>query len=1294
MIYRMTNITIVIILAYFRQFQNGYLIPLLQIIYNFIQFFYKYSTVFTYNKLVFEFSLLTKSIELIFFGYFLIIEIESNISPGDIDIIFIFLTGFFIYIYFKVKLIKKHFEFLKFQPRLSMDEYKICEYFYYIINLSVNYSNSESFNNLIYLIKIHRKICTKSNCTCGETIDFIGSNIAISGSINEKNKNEDKETLRMICCFITILLKDTTERFPNNRFLINCDLYYTLNIGKNNWFAQKINQAFLYDSNYENSLNYSHFFYQLETDFKKDKKVDKTTEHNFECDIFYKVILETQNIYEKIYEYINDLLIIITFYRKKFNSEKMIGSAFIRLLKIQKKIMKLYVNIKKYKNKTFLKSIVLFFKLNRKTAANIEQELKNYQEIKKIENDSVNKTFKFHKYVFFRTSINTHQLGTVISVSKNIKEVLGYKDKNVIGLNLNTLLIPCVAEKHDQYLFNFLKKGDSEHLGNSFVSFMVMKNGFIKPLRAILKPSFNIHKTGFEFFAFAIFPDEYKDKGLILIDSNTDEIVGINEQFYLSTGFSPYFSRQFNQSYYLSTINNVFPKLNAVEDKDQSISKKESLKSTKIDFNFILILANRAEYFSNIVNEKKLNIYNKYLSDLLKIIPAHRMVDVKLSVVKKFNYKLDVSVTLYSFKILSQRLNQNINDEMTVYKTTMVKNKQIIDVKESDLIDENENVNRNSSRSSSGIKNKESFISEFEKIRIQFLIFFQKIKFIFSINVVMLVILVLMCILIVVIQLILKLNTNSTRIDVIDQFKLIVDIRQTISLMKLEILLVSLLRDNPSTTNANNWIQYIYQNKINAYNDQLISLNKNDFMGTHTSFFYDTYNSVSRNFNTVSNTKNVSMYINLGNYLKYFFLIKVPNTFDLNSSLKNEQIESLSYFSQNIENEGLLYNESLNHFEKNVKDSNIDVASFENIIVLVLIGLLFIIPISTIFLLNLIFGYLKSSISKISEIKPIVFKSFENQLNINKLQLPESINQYDLGHSFDKIEIEKLIILFKTYEKSSLLDNFRINPKNEINKNTKRFPLLSNLASIIIKNLWIIVSLIMITLMIVITNILISSNNNFSLESRLFFENKYVCKEEFLNGPIGTIEMINLFSGFSTNIEWYNNLPRYQSCMVSSNYIFNNNFFNTFTSNYYSSYQSLLSFIDCSLEANRISFYNYCAKLFSKGIGIGIQVYKQYLLNTINNIKIGRSAKEILESDDFKALQYSAKQISFNLNLNLTDLYNDIKLTMNVFIIVQILSIIIIELILIAILTVGFVKNKRKLELHRESIDLFLNSYD
>ena len=82
--------------------------------------------------------------------------------------------------------------------------------------------------------------------------------------------------------------------------------------------------------------------------------------------------------------------------------------------------------------------------------------------------------------ITFRASLEKEGIGKVMYVSSNLKEYLGWEQKDLVGKNVNTIMLPSMKEKHDQILLKYLKSGPIVHaLDKSLNLFVQNKQGNI-----------------------------------------------------------------------------------------------------------------------------------------------------------------------------------------------------------------------------------------------------------------------------------------------------------------------------------------------------------------------------------------------------------------------------------------------------------------------------------------------------------------------------------------------------------------------------------------------------------------------------------------------------------------------------------------------------------------------------------------------------------------------------------------------------------------------------------------------
>ena len=106
----------------------------------------------------------------------------------------------------------------------------------------------------------------------------------------------------------------------------------------------------------------------------------------------------------------------------------------------------------------------------------ISDYLENRKEFEGIYNENLNNP----ENVVFRASLEKEALGRIMYVSSNIKENLGWEQKDLVGKNVNTLMLPSMKETHDQILLRYLRQGPVlQALDTSHRLFVQTKQGNI-----------------------------------------------------------------------------------------------------------------------------------------------------------------------------------------------------------------------------------------------------------------------------------------------------------------------------------------------------------------------------------------------------------------------------------------------------------------------------------------------------------------------------------------------------------------------------------------------------------------------------------------------------------------------------------------------------------------------------------------------------------------------------------------------------------------------------------------------
>ena len=87
------------------------------------------------------------------------------------------------------------------------------------------------------------------------------------------------------------------------------------------------------------------------------------------------------------------------------------------------------------------------------------------------------------KVLSFYISMARERLGRILYASENSEPLIGFTQQDMISKNINFLMPPSIAEKHDQLVLRHLDRSKASHAKNSYIldSYIKTKKGFILP---------------------------------------------------------------------------------------------------------------------------------------------------------------------------------------------------------------------------------------------------------------------------------------------------------------------------------------------------------------------------------------------------------------------------------------------------------------------------------------------------------------------------------------------------------------------------------------------------------------------------------------------------------------------------------------------------------------------------------------------------------------------------------------------------------------------------------------------
>ena len=133
-----------------------------------------------------------------------------------------------------------------------------------------------------------------------------------------------------------------------------------------------------------------------------------------------------------------------------------------------------------------------------KNVANNELESREYQakallikrnvEFMQRESFLDDRTFSINRETaIIIISGNLDTLGLIIHVNEHVHDIFGYGFNEVVGLSVNTIIPKIVAVQHDNYLINFMQKGNSKLVNQETFWFGQCKNGLLVALTAMIR---------------------------------------------------------------------------------------------------------------------------------------------------------------------------------------------------------------------------------------------------------------------------------------------------------------------------------------------------------------------------------------------------------------------------------------------------------------------------------------------------------------------------------------------------------------------------------------------------------------------------------------------------------------------------------------------------------------------------------------------------------------------------------------------------------------------------------------
>jgi PAS domain S-box-containing protein len=80
------------------------------------------------------------------------------------------------------------------------------------------------------------------------------------------------------------------------------------------------------------------------------------------------------------------------------------------------------------------------------------------------------------------------QQGKIMKTNLGISKLFGYSQFEVQGHDVNILMPPMIAQKHQFFLDSYFKNGKERILNSCFESFAMYRTGVIFPVNIVVKP--------------------------------------------------------------------------------------------------------------------------------------------------------------------------------------------------------------------------------------------------------------------------------------------------------------------------------------------------------------------------------------------------------------------------------------------------------------------------------------------------------------------------------------------------------------------------------------------------------------------------------------------------------------------------------------------------------------------------------------------------------------------------------------------------------------------------------------
>lgn len=1221
----LTNITCCI-LSFFRELSTPYFIPFLVILFVVYQIRNVYSRVIIFNWFIFHCIMLKKSILLTFSTFLTLTGLINDFAIENQGLFFYVLISVLVYLSLVINLSKRFYKLLEYPVETSDNEIDCEEYLFQLIRMVDNIDSDKNAFFLNYLIHKHQKRCYLSSCVCQKL------------KVWRTQDSEKTQEMQIINELVLNLITIAIDRFPNNKFILNMYLYFKQKKIKNLWFAQSIDFMTLSRSSHDVIYNFSQFFFQLEKLYLAAEKAVPRTDDFLDAQKFYDINLKMERLYSKTAKYLEFNLILTNFLLKHYTSVSLLSKSMFTIYDTKQTIDSLLEELKPYRIKEVFIVAYFYYALSWRTKHKTEELLKYYDQLKRIEKESVHKKLKVQKFIIMRSSVNQDSLGKIVRISNNIKQECLYEPKELEGNSINRLMVPIIGQLHNSFIYEFFKVGTSSHVGVPFNNYLIKRNGFVYPIKILLKSSLNLQYSGFEFMAFLTRRKEVQFKNLILLNAQTLDIVGVNENLYNITGISPYFCQGFNENHSIANFRRIFPQMTE-ETFSRLLNESESRVDCFLNFDELFYVYNSAQYIESAVNEEQRKRFDNHFYEVKGVFEkVNFKIPMQVEFLEQHVLKNGTHLVLLSLAHNSSIVTGNLAGLVTQTKVEV--SRLFVNGEMLDSLKNQSDISRINEPRFSGAKltktelfskmnsqkqviGEEKFVDEFKKI-------FKKFRLIKILNIIIFFLLLCALVILVVVDLIRLFELNSVYSNYITGIRIIQTERAIISNIRAQIFKTTFIKDvlvnGLENKNLINYLAFMKTIEVEDGYSRLVSLFNEPIYSDTNTIFKQVMNTTKADLLMFSDTgsNNSTTTFSFEDYLltcmNYFFDIKASRFFDFyDNESKQKFAKQLFFILNNIKKDTEFYYSTLNildtQYAAKVDTLNADKELFY-IAYIITIGLM-----SILLLLNKIAGSVKvaDAYKELGNIQDKHYSKIEIKMRDFISQAPDVLSYRKKGLEKKDQVFGKLEISHKTIHTSSVLWHMRDKKAIESENRDKDLALkvpreyLSFIKHVKQNIGLIILILIALGFSFGFLGYRKSIANSYIAQKQIFMEYN-ACQAEFINGEINVLSAVYNMN-FSFPNHAFLNATAYKQCLFGETASSSDPYVNLFFRPFFDELAQNNKEINCTTINKAEYFEDYCDSMFKTGLDFGVQLNYRFQVNIqsfmVNN-KVYSSIQNLL----------------------------------------------------------------------------------